>query len=47
MNIKMTGLRSRWLSTSLRPCALDESSLSIGRVMLIEVKILSDPMGTA
>ena len=30
MNINMTGFR--WFSKSLHPCALDESSLSIGRV---------------
>ena len=30
MNTNMTGFR--WLSKSLHPCALDESSLSIGRV---------------
>ena len=30
MNTNMTGFR--WFSNILRPCALDESSLSIGRV---------------
>ena len=30
MNNKLTGFR--WLSNILHPCALDESSLSIGRV---------------
>ena len=30
MNTNMTGFR--WVSKILRPCALDESSLSIGRV---------------
>ena len=30
MNTNMTGFS--WFSKSLRPCALDESSLSIGKV---------------
>ena len=30
MNTNITGFR--WFSKSLRPCALDESSLSIGNV---------------
>ena len=30
MNANMIGFR--WFSNSLRPCALDENSLSIGRV---------------
>ena len=41
MNTNMTGFR--WFSTSLRPCALDKSSLSIGRVKEI-LGILSSSM---
>ena len=40
MNTNMTGLRC--FSKILRPCALDESSLSIGRVKTDKVYLLGN-----